>query len=113
MQPVAIITGGASGIGFALGQLLAARRLRVVLADQDEAGLQRTKENIGTDLAVEMVQLDVTDADAVQVAITDVTARHGRLDYLFNNAGIGSTLDVRHTTVAHTGGASWTSTSWA
>lgn len=101
VQPVAIITGGASGIGLALAQLLAKRGLRLVLADVDEDGLRQAAAGSGADAPVEIVQLDVSDPAAVEQTVNDVFARHGRLDYLFNNAGIGSRMDLRDATLAH------------
>ena len=100
-QPVAMITGGASGIGLALAQLLARGGLHVVLADVDDARLQQAETRIAASASVETVRLDVTDAAAVDATTTQVAARHGTLDYLFNNAGIGGRLDVREASLAH------------
>jgi len=88
---VAIITGGASGIGRALGQALARRGGRVVLADVDSDPAEEAATAIrGQGGVAESAYLDVTDADAVRALVDDVAARHGRLDYMFNNAGIGA-----------------------
>lgn len=81
-----IITGGASGIGRALGAVLAGKGARVVLADIDGDGALRAASEIGGDTVG--VALDVRDRDAVQALVDDVAARHGSLDLLFNNAGI-------------------------
>jgi NAD(P)-dependent dehydrogenase (short-subunit alcohol dehydrogenase family) len=83
---VAVVTGGASGIGRALASALHARGSRVVLADQDAPTLARTAEALGP--GASPVVLDVRDRTAVQAAIDAVMAEHGRLDLLFNNAGI-------------------------
>lgn len=100
---VAVITGGASGIGRAIGAALVAEGASVVLADIDaEAGRlaarQLTEAGPGTARAVE---LDVTDGPAVLAAYRAVRDEHGRLDYAFNNAGIGvgglaEELTLRH-----------------
>ena len=79
-QPVAMITGGASGIGLALAQLLAKRGLRVVLADMDDARLQQATTGFAAGALIETVRLDVTDAAAVEATITQAAARHGSLD---------------------------------
>ncbi len=99
-SPVTMITGAASGIGLALARLLATRG-RLVLADVDEAGLSRAALELSASRSIETIRLDVTDNDAVQAAVGQVAARHGRLDYLFNNAGVGGTLDVRHASLTH------------
>jgi NAD(P)-dependent dehydrogenase (short-subunit alcohol dehydrogenase family) len=87
---VALVTGGASGIGRALGTELAARGCTVVLGDR-QAHLARDvargiDQTGGTALAAD---LDVRDLAAFETLAYDVRARFGRVDFLFNNAGIG------------------------
>lgn len=96
-----MITGGASGIGLALAQLLAKRKFHVIVADVDEASLEQCQATFAPHESVEPMRLDVTDADAVQASVAKIAAVHGGLDYLFNNAGVGGTLDLRHATMAH------------
>ena len=81
----AIVTGGASGIGRALSHELARRGVLVTVADIDERGAQRVAQEIehGGGRAV-AAGVDVADRDAV-VALVE---RTGRLDFMFNNAGI-------------------------
>jgi NAD(P)-dependent dehydrogenase (short-subunit alcohol dehydrogenase family) len=81
----AIITGGASGIGAALAAELVRLGAHVVPADIDEDALGA----LGERLSVTGRRLDVRDREAVQSLVDDVVARHGRLDYFFNNAGVG------------------------
>lgn len=87
---VAVITGGASGIGRALGEELARRGAEVVLADR-QAELAR--EAAGAIQAAggkaSSAEVDVRSAASVKHAVDATAARCGRLDYLFNNAGIG------------------------
>ena len=99
---VAVITGGASGIGRALGEELAARGCEVVLAD-----LQLDK---ATDVAQQLVAaggrataaaLDVTDAQAVETLVDDTVERCGRIDYMFNNAGIALNGKFRDFELSH------------
>ncbi len=84
---VAIVTGGGSGIGAALVRVLAARGASVVIADIDTAAAKRTADQINAG-AVSTAVLDVRDAAAVADLIRQTAADHGRLDLIFNNAGI-------------------------
>lgn len=95
---VAIITGGASGIGRAVGEELVRHGSAVVLADINGDGAVAAARAMGDRAASATV--DVTDAGAVARLIDDVAARHGQLDYLFNNAGIAIMGDVKHMTLA-------------
>lgn len=81
----AIVTGAGSGIGAALCRRLAAEGALVVCADIDETAATRTASGLS---GASARQVDVTDAAAVQACVDDVVARHGRLDLMFNNAGI-------------------------
>jgi NAD(P)-dependent dehydrogenase (short-subunit alcohol dehydrogenase family) len=82
----AVVTGGASGIGYALCRELARRGALVYAADLNEEGLSRLQQECGTGLSTAV--LDVTDEAAVKTLLERVVAERGRLDYLFNNAGI-------------------------
>jgi NAD(P)-dependent dehydrogenase (short-subunit alcohol dehydrogenase family) len=88
-EKVVLITGGASGIGRAFGEVLAERGAHVVLADRQ----LDLAESVAADIrqngrSASAVALDVRDADAFKRVVDDIVARHGRLDMLFNNAGI-------------------------
>jgi len=88
---VSIITGGASGIGRALGAELASRGAgEIVIADLQADLAEEAAEGIrkaGSRATV--VTLDVRDADAVERMVADVQRASGRIDYVFNNAGTG------------------------
>jgi NAD(P)-dependent dehydrogenase (short-subunit alcohol dehydrogenase family) len=90
---VAFITGGASGIGAALGKALVAAGARVVLADRDQESVTDLARQLGS--LAEGIGLDVREATAVDDAIDCVWAKHGRLDYLFNNAGTAVAGEVK------------------
>ena len=86
---VAVVTGGAKGIGWATVEALVADGARPVLLDRDEAALAAASKQLaerGVDHHAAM--LDVTDEGAVERAMAVVVARYGRLDILVNNAGI-------------------------
>lgn len=86
---VAVVTGGAKGIGWATVQALVKTAVVPVLFDRDEPALVVAREQLsaqGIDHLAEHV--DITDEAAVDVAFAKVTARYGRVDVLVNNAGI-------------------------
>lgn len=98
----AIVTGGASGIGQMLCEELAARGAIVIVADLNLDGAQRVVSTIiknGGRASAE--SLDVTKADSVRELVDRVAAEHGRLDFMFNNAGIGVGGEVRDLTPEH------------
>jgi NAD(P)-dependent dehydrogenase (short-subunit alcohol dehydrogenase family) len=93
---VAIVTGGASGIGAALGRELARRGGLVVLADREAEGARTEAARIAANGArAEGTLLDVRDGAAFEAFVAGVFDRHGRLDYLFNNAGIAVAGELR------------------
>jgi NAD(P)-dependent dehydrogenase (short-subunit alcohol dehydrogenase family) len=97
---VALITGGASGIGKATAQRIAAEGGAVVIADvQDEAGAAAVAEIEGAGGAAAFVHLDVTDEHGWADAVAETLDRFGGLDVLVNNAGIGDTEPLEVTTV--------------
>lgn len=82
----AIVTGEASGIGFALAAELVARGARVWAADIDVAGAKRAAASPGS--GVQPVTLDVRDAAAFRDFVEGVARDAAGIDFLFNNAGI-------------------------
>lgn len=97
----AIVTGGGSGIGAALTRALTAAGAHVVCADLDAAAAERTASGARGPGSARAVTLDVTDAAAVQAAVDEVVARAGRLDLMFNNAGISIGGETEELTLAH------------
>uniref|UniRef100_A0A0D9X2L4 Uncharacterized protein n=1 Tax=Leersia perrieri TaxID=77586 RepID=A0A0D9X2L4_9ORYZ len=83
---VAVITGGASGIGEATAKEFVANGTKVIIADiQDDLG-HAVAARLGPDAAM-YTRCDVTDESQVAAAVDLAVARHGRLDVMFNNAG--------------------------
>jgi 3-oxoacyl-[acyl-carrier protein] reductase len=82
---VAVVTGGASGIGSAICEAFARNGAIVTVADVDEPGARQLAGRL--ERAIAQV-CDVTDPVAVDRAVDQVVADHGRLDILVNNAGI-------------------------
>lgn len=89
--PVALVTGGNRGIGLELSRQLLDRGCRVVLGSRDLEAGRRAAAHL--DLLV--CRLDVTDDVSVAAAVETVTAAHGGLDVLVNNAAIDYDTDAR------------------
>jgi len=83
---VAIVTGGAQGIGLAVAERFVASGAKVVLWDIDEALLAKARAQIGA--AATTARVELTDEAQVAQAAQAVLAAHGRIDILVNNAGI-------------------------
>ena len=99
---VCIVTGGASGIGRALCEQLAALGAHVIVADlRHEEALKVAAGLTGGTGSVVAVPLDVTDAAAFQALVDEVVGAHGRLDMIFNNAGIFVMGEVQHLSLSH------------
>src|SRR5579875_3210788 len=103
-QPkVAIVTGGASGIGAALAAALTGRGATVIVADIDESDARRVAERLtaaGPGRAV-AAALDVTAAAAVSALVRQVSRDFGRLDLMVNNAGVGVAGAAEELTLDH------------
>ncbi len=93
---VAVITGGASGIGEGAVRLFAEEGARVVIADVQDARGEKLAEELGPTAAY--CHTDVAREDDVRGAIAQAVAKWGRLDVMFNNAGIGGVSGPIETT---------------
>jgi meso-butanediol dehydrogenase/(S,S)-butanediol dehydrogenase/diacetyl reductase len=87
-QPVAVVTGAARGIGYAIAEWFLARDYRVALMDYEAETLKQAAEKLSSLGAVMPLHCDVSDADSVTIAIDQIDAEWGRVDALVNNAGI-------------------------
>jgi NAD(P)-dependent dehydrogenase (short-subunit alcohol dehydrogenase family) len=87
-SPVAVITGGARGIGLAIGQWFLAHGHRVALIDIDADTLAKTDAALNDPQHVLAVHCDVSNPQQVQAAVDQIAATFGRIDALVNNAGV-------------------------
>lgn len=83
---VALITGGAAGIGKATARRFIEEGAKVVICDVNQEAGEATVQELGPDAA--FYHVDVTDRQAVQEWVDDVVDKYGRVDVLVNNAGI-------------------------
>ncbi len=92
---VAVITGGASGIGLASARVLAEYGAAVVLLDiNEENGKEAASCIAGAGGKAQFIRCDVTSNDSCRQAVEEIKARYGRIDVLFNNAGAIVRKDV-------------------
>jgi NAD(P)-dependent dehydrogenase (short-subunit alcohol dehydrogenase family) len=89
MSRIAVVTGAGAGIGAAVATALATEGWLVVLAGRRLAPLQELAA-AHPDLLLDPVPTDVSDEDSVRNLFDVTTARHGRVDLLFNNAGVSA-----------------------
>ena len=92
----ALVTGGASGIGRTTAQLFGRSGVKVVVAtDSNIAGGEETVRLIrASGGEATFVKCDVTKARDVEALVNSAVEIYGRLDYAFNNAGIGRTANA-------------------
>ena len=94
---IAVVTGGASGIGRALVQNLASQGARVVVADiQHDAAMDVAADICSSGGRASAHYLDVTDNSAVESFVDRIATDEGRIDYIFNNAGIAVLGEFRY-----------------
>ena len=93
---VAFITGAGSGLGLGMARQLAHSGATVIMTDVDRAACEDAASRLReSGLAAEAAALDVRDAEAFAACFAAAWARHGGVDLLFNNAGIGAAGDAR------------------
>lgn len=97
---VAVITGGASGIGLAVAQACADEGMKLVLADINPDDLARVSAEFeATNVEVLPVQIDVSKYEEVEALAQKTLDRFGKVHFLFNNAGVGGGSSVWDTTI--------------
>jgi NAD(P)-dependent dehydrogenase (short-subunit alcohol dehydrogenase family) len=87
LQKVALVTGGASGIGKRIAERFVAEGAKVVIADISAEGLETVKQKLGEDCIT--IETDVTQESAVEQAVAAAVGGFGRLDIAVNSAGTG------------------------
>lgn len=85
---VAVITGGARGIGYAIAERMIVSGAIVILWDIDSAQLKKAEQHLSVSGKVSVNVVELTDQQSVQEATTDVVKHFGKIDILVNNAGI-------------------------
>ncbi|AVQ84929.1 MULTISPECIES: SDR family NAD(P)-dependent oxidoreductase [Variovorax] len=87
---VAVVTGGAKGIGLGIARELAQGGCRIALWDFDDEALQAAKSSLASEGAdVQTFKVDVSSVEQVESTVAQLLASHQRIDILVNNAGIG------------------------
>lgn len=95
---LAVVTGGAQGIGEGIARMLLSEGVRVVIADIDDTRAART---LGTLAGASFEHMDVTAQESVRVAVNNIIKDHGDIDILVNNAGIGNKVPFSAMTYAN------------
>lgn len=99
---ISIVTGAASGIGRALCEVLGQKEAVIIVADINTEGAQEVASTITkAGGRASSVHLDVTRAEDVTNIVNKVASEHGQIDYLFNNAGISVSGEVRDMNFEH------------
>ncbi len=93
---VAVVTGGAAGIGFATARAFAGEGAQVVIADLDEERLSSAASELGVD----SVRADLAREADVVAMVSEALARHGQIDILVNLAGIYPPASIEEETLA-------------
>ena len=86
---VAVVTGGASGVGLAIGKKLSLEGAKVILADIEQEALDNSRDKLQSDgIEVAIKKTDVTDIDSLKELASETKKLFGKVNLLFNNAGV-------------------------
>ena len=91
---VAVVTGGARGIGYAIAARALQSGAAVTLWDVDRARLESARTELSARGTVSIQQVELTDSQSIEAATAGTLATHGRVDILINNAGITGGNDL-------------------
>jgi NAD(P)-dependent dehydrogenase (short-subunit alcohol dehydrogenase family) len=95
-QKIAVITGGASGLGLAIAKKFAAQNLLTIIIGRNPQKLKKAKALLGA--RCETIPFDVTKLDEIPALSKKIKTTYGRVDILVNNAGINLKKDMLHVT---------------
>ncbi|MEO6454937.1 MAG: SDR family oxidoreductase, partial [Ginsengibacter sp.] len=93
---VAIITGGGSGIGFAIAQTFVENSIRTVIVGRNKQKLEEAKSKLGE--LCDFFSCDLTDLDEIPKLVQNIIYKYGHIDILVNNAGINMKKDFTEVT---------------
>ena len=96
-KPLALVTGGAQGIGYACAEALAEDGSRLVLADVNADGVRQAAEKLGNDTIA--IICDMADPDQINAMFDQIEADHGGITTLVNNAGVAMPGDFLETSL--------------
>ena len=99
-QPTILVTGGASGIGFAIVEAVLAAGWRAIAVDVDAGHLASARKTLGERAELRFEQLDVADDDAVVKSIAACEREFGPLSGVVNSAGIARDVPTLETSAA-------------
>jgi NAD(P)-dependent dehydrogenase (short-subunit alcohol dehydrogenase family) len=90
-QKLAIVTGGGSGIGFAIAEKFVQAKIKTIIVGRDEKKLSEAKKKLGKNCII--AKFDLTDLKLIPIIVNQITNDYGNIDILVNNAGINSKKD--------------------
>src|SRR5258706_7416197 len=93
---VAVVTGGGSGIGFAIAEKFVQNNIRTIIVGRDQQKLEDTKIKLG-DLC-DSISCDLSDLNQIPKLVSKVISKHEQIDILVNNAGINMKKDFTEVT---------------
>lgn len=94
-QKIALITGGTTGIGLATAKLFAAEGATVIITGRTEKTLAEARTTLGS--GVEVIKAEASSLADTKALIAGIKAKHGRIDVLFANAGVGKFAPIEQT----------------
>ena len=96
-KPLALVTGGAQGIGYACADALIADGARLIICDINDSGVQAAAKKLGNDTVA--ITCDMGDADQINTMFDNIEKEHGFVEILVNNAGLALPGDFLETSL--------------